>query len=162
MDYARPDAVKPVTVQLADVVQTCAYPYLNVSDMIIRIDVPHTLRVKADEVELARVISNLMENARRYGKTPGTNLTELTVKARTEGAKVLLQIHDRGTGVPEHILSRLTQPFFRADEARTSAVGSGLGLAIVKKVVEQMGGMLNLENHPDGGLAAKVLLLRAK
>jgi two-component system osmolarity sensor histidine kinase EnvZ len=162
MDYARPDAVKPVTVQLADVVQTCAYPYLNVSDMIIRIDVPHTLRVKADEVELARVISNLMENARRYGKTPGTNLTELTVKARTEGAKVLLQIHDRGTGVPEHILSRLTQPFFRADEARTSAVGSGLGLAIVKKVVEQMGGMLNLENHPDGGLAANVLLLRAK
>lgn len=162
MDYARPDAVKPVTVQLADVVQTCAYPYLNVSDMIIRIDVPHTLRVKADEVELARVISNLMENARRYGKTPGTHLTELTVKARTEGAKVLLQIHDRGTGVPEHILSRLTQPFFRADEARTSAVGSGLGLAIVKKVVEQMGGTLNLENHPDGGLAANVLLLRAK
>ena len=162
MDYARPEAVKPVIVQLADVVQTCAYPYHNVSDMIIRIDVPHTLRVKADEVELARVISNLMENARRYGNTPGTHVTELTVKAKIEGAKVLLQIHDRGAGVPEHILSRLTQPFFRADEARTSAVGSGLGLAIVKKVIEHMGGTLNLENHPDGGLAANMLLPRAK
>ena len=162
MDYARPDAVVPLTVQLADVVQTCAYPYLNASDMILQIDVPHTLRVKADEVELARVISNLMENARRYGKTPGTEVTELTVKARAEGHQVLLEIHDHGVGVPESILSRLTQPFFRADEARTSAVGSGLGLAIVKKVVEHMGGALTLSNRSQGGLLAGMLLPRVK
>ena len=162
MDYARPEAVMPSTVQLADVVQTCAYPYLKASDMILQIDVPHTLRVKADEVELARVVSNLMENARRYGKTPGSDVTELTVRAWAEGNQVLLQMHDHGEGVPPPILSRLTQPFFRADEARTSAVGSGLGLAIVKKVVEHMGGALALSNHPQGGLLAEMLLPRVR
>ncbi len=162
MDYARPEAIEAATVHLADVVQTCAYPYLNVSDMIVQLDVPHNLRVTADEVELARVISNLMENARRYGKTPGTEVTELTVKAKAEGSRVLLQIYDRGSGVPEHVLARLTQPFFRADEARTSAVGSGLGLAIVKKVVEHMGGTLTLSNHVQGGLLASIVLPRAK
>ncbi|MDO5653739.1 MAG: histidine kinase dimerization/phospho-acceptor domain-containing protein, partial [Brachymonas sp.] len=75
MDYARPDYRGLETVQLADVVQTCAYPYLNARDMILRIDVPANLRVQADEVELGRVVSNLMENARRYGKTPGTEAT---------------------------------------------------------------------------------------
>ena len=162
MDYARPEAIEPVTVQLADVVQTCAYPYLNVSDMIVQIDVPHNLRVTADEVELGRVISNLMENARRYGKTPGSEATELTIRAKAEGNQVQLQIFDHGSGVPEHILANLTQPFFRADEARTSAVGSGLGLAIVKKVVEHMGGALALSNRAQGGLLATLWLPRAK
>ncbi|MDO4769901.1 MAG: ATP-binding protein [Brachymonas sp.] len=162
MDYARPEAIEPAIVHLADVVQTCAYPYLNVSDMVVKIDVPHNLRVMADEVELGRVISNLMENARRYGKTPGTEVTELTIKAKADGARVLLQVYDRGSGVPEHQLADLTQPFFRADAARTSAVGSGLGLAIVKKVVDYMGGSLTLSNHPQGGLLASLRLPRAK
>ncbi|MDO4796014.1 MAG: ATP-binding protein [Brachymonas sp.] len=162
MDYARPEAIEPETVHLADVVQTCAYPYLNINDMVIKINVPHNLRVTADEVELGRVISNLMENARRYGKTPGTEVTELCVKAKAEGSKVLLQIHDRGSGVPEHQLADLTQPFFRADAARTSAVGSGLGLAIVKKVVEHMGGKLALSNRAQGGLLATLWLPRAR
>ena len=162
MDYAKPDSIQPTVVQLADVVQTCAYPYLNAPDMIMRIDVPPTLRVKADEVELARVVSNLMENARRYGKTEHANVTELTVMAKSEGPLVHLQIRDHGIGVPEDILPRLTQPFFRADQARTAAAGSGLGLSIVKKVIEHMGGTLTLGNHPQGGLVADVLLPRAK
>ena len=162
MDYARPEALEPSTVHLADAVQTCVYPYLNVSDMRMQINVPHNLRVTADEVELARVISNLIENARRYGKTPGTDVTELTIQAKAVGAYVQLQMYDHGSGVPEHILSSLTQPFFRADEARTSAVGSGLGLAIVKKVVEHMGGVLTLSNRPQGGLLAHIELPRAK
>ena len=130
--------------------------------MIVQIDVPHNLRVTADEVELGRVISNLMENARRYGKTPGSEATELTIRAKAEGNQVQLQIFDHGSGVPEHILANLTQPFFRADEARTSAVGSGLGLAIVKKVVEHMGGALALSNRAQGGLLATLWLPRAK
>lgn len=162
MDYARPQAAQLSTVQLADVVQTCAYPYRNASDISIQIDVPLALRVKADEVELARVISNLMENARRYGKTPQSEVTQLHVSAKAQGTKVHVHIRDHGTGVPEDILSQLTQPFFRADKARTSAVGSGLGLAIVKKVVEHMGGQFTLENHPQGGLVAHMLLQRAK
>ena len=60
------------------------------------------------------------------------------------------------------MLHRLTQPFYRADEARTSAAGSGLGLSIVKKVVEYMGGTLMLSNRKEGGLQADLRLPRMK
>ena len=158
MDYARSDSMKMSVIALSDVVVASAYPYRNSEDIHIHVDVPESLQVYADEVELARVVSNLMENARRYGKTPGTEVTELEVHARMEGSLVHLQVFDHGAGVPEDILHRLTQPFYRADEARTSAVGSGLGLAIVQKVVEHMGGTFVLSNRPQGGLQADVLL----
>ena len=162
MDYARPDSMQLTTVQLAEVVQTSAYPYLNAEDMRLNVQVPGNLRVKADEVELARVVSNLLENARRYGKSKDAAYSEVEVVARAESGYVLLQIFDRGSGVPEAILHRLTQPFYRADEARTSAAGSGLGLSIVKKVVEYMGGTLMLSNRKEGGLQADLRLPRVK
>ncbi|MDO5653959.1 MAG: ATP-binding protein, partial [Brachymonas sp.] len=112
---------------------------------------------------LGLVVSNQMENDRRSGKSPCTEATELSIVARAEGANMVhLQIHDHGSGVPPAILSRLTQPFFRADEARPEAVGSGLGLAIVKKVVEHLGGSLKLSNRAEGGLMADVHLPRVK
>lgn len=162
MDYARPDGRELAAVALADVVRTSAYPYQNQDEMVLDIDVPENLKVKADEIELARVISNLLENARRYGKTPGKELTEVSMKARAEGNFVHLEFADQGNGVPPDMLDRLTQPFYRADEARTSAVGSGLGLAIVKKVVEHMGGSLQLSNGKNGGLRADLRMPKAK
>jgi two-component system, OmpR family, osmolarity sensor histidine kinase EnvZ len=65
LDYARPDHVQLKPVVLADVVEGCAYPFKDLDDMQLRLDVPPDLRVMADEVELARVLSNLLENARR-------------------------------------------------------------------------------------------------
>lgn len=162
MDYARLEYVELTTIQLAEVVQACVYPYLNSHDMQVHIDVSPELCVKADEVELARVISNLIENARRYGNTENTNQTQLTIAAQAEGALVHMQIYDNGMGVPEAMLPQLTQPFFRADTARTAAAGSGLGLAIAKKIVEHMGGSLSFENHPNGGLLASIYLPRVK
>lgn len=162
MDYARLEYVELTTVQLAEVVQTCVYPYLNSHDMQIHIDVAPELCVQADEVELARVISNLIENARRYGNTQNTHTTQLTIAAQAQSNMVHVQIYDNGTGVPEAMLPQLTQPFFRADTARTAAAGSGLGLAIAKKVIEHMGGNLSFENHPNGGLLANIHLPRAK
>lgn len=162
MDYAKPDSAQSSVLQLADVVQTCAYPYQNDEHMRLNISVPADLKVRADEVDLARVVSNLMENARRYGRSPDSELAELDVVAKATGNRIHLQISDHGPGVPEAILHRLTQPFYRADEARTSAAGSGLGLAIVKKVVEHMGGTLTLSNRKQGGLQADLMLPKAR
>jgi two-component system osmolarity sensor histidine kinase EnvZ len=58
-------------------------------------------------------------------------------------------------------LTRLTQPFFRGDTARTSASGAGLGLAIVEKTIARMGGEFALANTGTGGLAAHIKLQRA-
>ena len=63
------------------------------------VDVPADLRVMADEVELQRVISNLVENARRYGKTPSTGVADITIQAQAHNDAVLIKVRDHGTGV---------------------------------------------------------------
>ena len=95
-------------------------------------------KVSAEPVELARVLSNLLENARRYGQSPSDGVTRVEIVARVHDGWVLLRVRDQGPGVSEETLKNLTQPFYRGDTARTSATGSGLGLAIVERSVQRM------------------------
>ena len=74
---------------------------------------------------------------------------------------VSLRVRDNGPGVSPEQLPSLTRPFFRGDTARTAATGAGLGLAIVAKMVQNMGGQLELANSPSGGLLAIVRLQQA-
>ena len=60
----------------------------------------------------------------------------------------------------KEVLSHLTEPFYRADTARTSAAGAGLGLAIVQKTLVRMGGQLALSLQPEGGLQVQISLRR--
>ena len=162
LDYARPDRVRLVPVRLAEVVETCAYAYRDQADMHITSTVSDELFVLGDEVELRRVISNLMENARRYGKSPGSGRADISVSALAQDKAVLVNIRDRGPGVPQHQLAHLTQPFYRGETARTAANGAGLGLAIVEKTVQRMQGSLLLRNSSQGGLSAHIRLHRAQ
>ncbi|HYP86354.1 sensor histidine kinase [Variovorax sp.] len=161
LDYARPDHVEFKPVQLRDVVEACSYALKDQEDVKISAEVPPDLRVMADEVELVRVISNLLENARRYGKTPGTDVTRVTIQAQAHNDAVLIKVRDYGAGVAPAMLSQLTKPFFRGDTARTSAAGAGLGLSIVSKNIERMGGTFALTSTPGRGLAAHIRLPRA-
>jgi len=131
-------------------------------DMRINLDIGKNLYVLADEVELARVISNLLENARRYGKTPETGIAVVDVAAKARNEWVLLKVRDHGMGVSPEALPNLIKPFFRGDAARTAATGAGLGLAIVDKTVQRMGGIFALANTSSGGLAAHIKLQKPK
>lgn len=161
LDYARPDHVKLSPVLLADVVEACTYAYRQREDVAIQVLLDKDLRVLADEVELGRVISNLLENACRYGKTPLTGVARIDVVAIAKEKRILLKIKDWGMGVAPEQLANLTKPFFRGEAARTAANGAGLGLAIVEKTVRRMGGEFVLLNAPPGGLAAHIQLQRA-
>jgi len=164
LDYARPDAVALNAVNLYAVVAACVYAVRDDGQMQIRMDMPRDLHVMADEVELARVISNLLENARRYGKTAGTDVTHVTIAARVRGPWVRLKLRDHGVGVSPEQIAQLTQPFYRGDAARTAAAGAGLGLSIVDKTVQRMGGIFSLSNASPasgGGLVASVELHHA-
>ena len=160
LDYARPDHATLTPVNLHGVVSSCVYALQNHHALQIRMSVPEDLNVQADEVELARVISNLLENARRYGKTPDTEITQVDIAARARDDWVLLKLRDHGPGVPPEQLASLTKPFFRGDAARTAAAGAGLGLSIVDKTVRRMGGTLTLANARSGGLEAQITLRR--
>jgi two-component system osmolarity sensor histidine kinase EnvZ len=162
LDYARPDHAELKPVLLNDVIEACLYAVQDQGDMKINLDVAKGLYVMADEVELARVISNLLENARRYGKTPETGIAVVDVAGKARNEWVLLKVRDHGMGVAPEALPNLVKPFFRGDAARTAATGAGLGLAIVDKTVQRMGGIFALANTTSGGLAAHIKLQRAR
>lgn len=161
MDYARPGRNVLAPVPLAQVVAEAGQALRQHSDLHLSLDVPEALQALADPVELARVITNLLENARRYGKSPGQDHAEVLVRAGTLDEWVLVEVSDQGPGVPAEQLPHLTQPFFRGDTARTAATGTGLGLAIVDKSVQRMGGQFRLGPSASGGLAAHIQLRRA-
>ncbi len=164
LDYARPDHIDLKPVLLSDVVASCTYAVEDHDELRIRANVPEGLHVMTDETELARVISNLIENARRYGKSPGLDVAEVDIDAfpyNRDGDCVVVTVRDHGHGVPPESLKELIKPFFRGDSARTSATGAGLGLSIVDKTVRRMGGKLTMANARTGGLLVRIQLNRA-
>jgi len=161
LDYARPDHVTLTPVNLRGVVTSCVYAVQDHRELQITMEVPEDLNVLADEVELARILSNLLENARRYGKTGDTDVAHVDIAAKGREEWVLLKVRDHGPGVAPEQLSNLVKPFFRGDSARTAAAGAGLGLSIVDKTIQRMGGIFALANSSSGGLVAHVQLRRA-
>lgn len=161
LDYARPGRVKLVPVLLRSAIDTSLYGLDQQGDISVQVDLPDELMVLADEVELGRVISNLLENARRYGRCIDSGVAQVEISARVNPPWVLVEVRDHGAGVSPEQLARLTQPFYRGDPARTDARGAGLGLAIVDKTLSRMGGSLLLANAADGGLRASFTLQRA-
>ena len=161
LDYARPDPARLSIVSLNAVVEAAVYAVADYEDLRITVTMPENLSVMADEVELQRIVSNLIENARRYGKTPETGIALVDIAAKTRDQWVLLKVRDHGMGVSAETLPKLTRPFFRGDAARTAATGAGLGLAIVDKTVQRMGGVFVLANTSTGGLAAHIKLRKS-
>ncbi len=161
LDYARPDQVTVQPIVLSEVVDRCVYALKDASDIRLHIEVPPDLSVLADEVDLIRALSNLLENASRYGRSTGSGIAEVDIVALSKGSRVAIEVRDRGPGVTPDNLLQLTKAFFRGDAARTAATGAGLGLAIVEKNIQRMGGTLLLRNRASGGLSARIELNRA-
>jgi len=161
LDYARPERAMLTTVNLHAVVSSCVYAVKTHDELHITLSIPTDTYVQADAIELARIISNLLENARRYGRSVDKDTVEVDISVKLREPWVLIRLRDHGPGVPEEQLLQLTQPFFRGDTARTSAAGAGLGLSIVDKTVRRMGGIFSLSNAHPSGLAANIQLKHA-
>ncbi|MEO5607704.1 MAG: ATP-binding protein [Polaromonas sp.] len=160
LDYARPEPARLESISLNEVVASAVYAVADYDDMRVSVNIPGNIDILADAVELSRVISNLLENARRYGKSKASGIAEVEIAARTRDQWVLIKVRDHGEGVAPGMLAKLTSPFFRGDSARTAATGAGLGLAIVEKTILRMGGLFSLTNSSSGGLAAHIKLRR--
>ena len=161
MDYARPGEVELVPVHVTTVVDKAISQFRDTQRIRITSKLPIDTRVMADETELGRVLTNLFENARRYGRNTYTGVTNVEVSYARVGSWVVLSVRDHGPGVAAEKLAELTTPFFRGDAARTAATGAGLGLAIVEKALQRMGGDFELANAAGGGLVAHIKLKRA-
>lgn len=161
LDYARPGGVSLSSIRLREVIDECLVGLRKRTDMRVNLDLGDKLAVLADAVELGRVITNLLENAGRYGKTVDTGIAVVDLAAKVQDKWVLIKLRDHGIGVSEKQLNNLTTPFYRGEAARTAANGAGLGLAIVEKTIARMGGTFALSNASSGGLVANIKLPRA-
>lgn len=114
---------------------------------------PH--RVRADQEQLLRVLTNLKENALRYG---GMDPPVLTLSVWRQRDRECIRFADHGGGVPEDQLPHLFEQFWRGDQSRSSrgGEGSGLGLYIVRHIIQTHGGDIRAEN--DGGLVFTIAL----
>ncbi len=104
---------------------------------------------RLDPVLLDQVLANLLDNALKFSAPDG----RVTLRARRDGADVVLIVEDDGPGIPRGDLHRVFDPFFRATRTDRVAAGSGLGLAIARGLVQAMGGRIAAESpvSPDGG-----------
>jgi two-component system osmolarity sensor histidine kinase EnvZ len=101
---------------------------------------------------LTRAMTNLIDNARRYGQPP------VVLRLTREGKWILFDVSDHGPGIPTEHLADALKPFHRLDSARRADGGSGLGFAIVERIARLHGGNLLLANRPEGGLVASLRL----
>lgn len=108
-------------------------------------------RVRVRPDALARCIGNLLDNALKYGGT-----AELS--CHQHGDRIVVTVRDHGAGMEAALLARAFEPFVRGDTSRSSGDGTGIGLAIARAQAAAIGGTLTLANHPDGGVAAEVVL----
>ncbi|HEY2241330.1 MAG TPA: DUF4118 domain-containing protein, partial [Streptosporangiaceae bacterium] len=118
------------------------------------VDIPEALpAITVDPAILERVVVNLTENALRYSPAGVPPL----LTASTLGDQVELRVVDRGPGIPEKERDRMFVPFQRLGDT-DNTTGVGLGLALARGFTEAMGGVLNAEETPGGGLTMAVTL----
>ena len=125
--------------------------YAKLGRALVR-GMPSGIRMPLAQMAIRRAVSNLIDNALRYSSAP------IEIEARQEGAWAVIEVRDRGPGIPEAEVERMKRPFTRLEAARSDAGGSGLGLAIVDRVARMHGGRLDLLPREGGGLAASLRL----
>jgi two-component system phosphate regulon sensor histidine kinase PhoR len=144
-----PLALKPLVEEVAAVIRTG----LGDGADRLRLDLADAPDIRADRVQIAQLLHNLIGNAIKYGR-PGTPIrVELAV---AEG-KVRLRVKDEGDGIAAEHLPRLTERFYRVDPGRSRAVGgTGLGLAIVKHIAERHRAPLHIASVEGQGTTVTV------
>ena len=110
----------------------------------------------ADKAQLTMAILNLVINARDAMPDGGRVEISVTVDSLVKPAPALrLAIRDHGTGIPDELIAKVTEPFFTT---KPLGKGTGLGLSAVAGFVDQSGGTLSIVNHRDGGTCVEITL----
>lgn len=153
LEYARPTPRTPQPVELTSIAREQAQRLAGKEGMHISLELAPNATILAERTDMVRLLGNLLENARKYGKTPGTGIADVTIITRVAGGRVELAVRDKGQGIPEDVLPLVTRPFYRVDTARSQADGTGLGMAIVQRITTRYKGLIAIRNvRPGSGL----------
>lgn len=121
----------------------------------LEMEIQPGIEVTADKVLIPSVVINLVENAIKYS----FDQVAVCVLLRKEGGQALLEVKDKGTGIPAAEKEKVFEKFYRSGNEETRKTkGTGLGLYIVKKIVDTHGGKIVLESNTPQGSIFKVYL----
>lgn len=119
----------------------------------VRVEGRATRPIPGKAQALRRALTNLITNAVKFG-------TRAVVSVE-DGPALIIRVRDEGPGIPEDLLERVFEPFYRVESSRNRDTGgTGLGLSIARDVIQAHGGSLALKNLPVCGLEATVTLPR--
>lgn len=135
----------------SDVLDTLEYKFTkkgrNITARIVADGLEDSL-VLADRERIQQVLTNLVDNAVKYGDSQG----EVLVKLRAEEQKLLVSVQDFGPGIEEEHLDKIFRRFYRVDKSRSrDRGGTGLGLAICKHLIKMHGEQLYVESTVGEG-----------
>ncbi|GHD89688.1 two-component sensor histidine kinase [Pseudocitrobacter faecalis] len=135
---------------------TLVCDYTDTGQAVTFLPAPTILPMETRPQALRRIMTNLLDNALKYG-------CEAQVHLLLHDAQWLeIQVRDNGPGIDEAEQDAVLQPFYRIENSRNRHTGgTGLGLAIAAQLAAQLHGQLRLHNHPEGGLVVTLRLPRA-
>jgi len=158
--FARKSSGKPVAVSLTAVIEgalTLLAPRLQREHVaVIRHLPPDEVYCMGDMVRLEQVLVNLISNALQAME--GRSEPRLDISVSLDAGQVRAAVRDRGPGIPEADLAQIFDPFFTTKEV---GEGLGLGLSISMRIIEELGGTMHAQNHPDGGAVFTIVLTAA-
>ncbi|MBE9205366.1 HAMP domain-containing histidine kinase [Nostoc sp. LEGE 06077] len=116
---------------------------------LIQLEIPSLpIEVKAERQQLMQILSHLIGNAVKYSDAN----EPITLQLTQTDSWAIIQVSDKGCGIPLLEQSRIFEPFYRIDQSRTrSTGGTGMGLCIVKRLVECIGGTVELSSELGNG-----------
>lgn len=145
-------APRPDDVPLDDIVRDALQDMTRTHPEVAAVRVLSTdppPRARVDPVQIARIVSNLVENALVHGRDPSTGALDVLVRVATRKDRAVVRVIDAGPGLDPRARDELFLPFRRGDAA--PGAGSGLGLAIARGFAEANGGSLRVESYAGRG-----------
>ncbi|SFP30357.1 Signal transduction histidine kinase [Bradyrhizobium sp. Ghvi] len=146
---------KVEAVTLVDIASTLQLIADQFGDMghVVHYDGPPSATAAARPDDLHRGVTNLVENAVRFG-------AEVTIRLGVSGTKLVIDVEDDGPGISDARKQEMLEPFVRGDDARTmdESTGFGLGLSIAHAIALAHGGELSLHDRQPNGLIVRMQL----
>lgn len=141
------------SLDLPSMVREVAEEHAAASGRTIRLELPDTLHICGDGAALARVLDNLISNGLKYS----LDRSEVEVTVRRAPGVVVLEVADRGPGIPAEQRDTIFEPYVRLSHDG-GVPGSGLGLSVVKRIVDAHSGRIEVADREGGGTVVRVEL----
>lgn len=147
--------VKPTLVDVAALLQMVCEQFSD-SGYAVTYSGPDRAAFVLRPDEIIRAVTNLVQNATRFG-------TRIDVTLSTAGDRIVIDVADDGPGIPDDRKAAMLEPFVRGEEARTmdESAGFGLGLSIAQAIVTAHEGTLHLLDNEPAGLRVRLQLAKA-